>query len=228
MIGYFVILIILFRDPSSDGSPSTASIVASSFVAGIYEDFLNRDELRFLGPVFAFYALAAGLPLCSELRFPSLRADAEAELSIMNITLGELLKRWGSASGVIKALATATATIERKPPLSTPIRHLAPSARPFFSDFGPELCRQWHLTGVEAGLDSVTASSLSPAQMRSSQMGDLPTLHRLGSDQIAPSLAQQPPSMFAGDQDLNGLNVFDEYDPLECLLLGDNVIDFSF
>lgn len=217
MVPYFVILIILFRNPYAEGPPSVAAIVASSFVAGIYEDFMNRDELRFLGPVFTFYALAAGLPQISGLRLPTLRAEVEAELSIMNLALGELSKRWGSANGIIKALATARASVERKAPLPVPTTRLAQSAQPFFSDFGPELCRQWYLTGDEKSIGATTATSLSPVHMRSSQVSELPTL---------PTMAD--PSIFAADPAMQDLDVIDQYDPLECLLLGENFIDFSF
>lgn len=155
-VPYFVILVILCRAPSPGSTPSAASLVASSFIASIYEDFIARDELRHLGPVFTFYALAAGLSQLSGYRYPSLAAAAEHNYETIQLSLQILAKRWESAIGASKALREAREAVARLPPLRTPPAHVPADCPSFFSDFGPDLCNMWHL--LEPGIGMMEQS----------------------------------------------------------------------
>ena len=85
-------------------APSTAALLASSFVAGIFEDFMARDELRFVGPIFTFYCLTAGMAQLSCYRHTGIIDIAEENLAIMGRALQELSKRWPSAVGSLRHL----------------------------------------------------------------------------------------------------------------------------
>lgn len=141
-VPYFITLAILYRPSSPSNLPSAAAILASSFVAGIFEDFLARDEIRFLGPIFTFYLLAAGVGLLSCFTYPHLWERAEQDLCIIYNSQKELAKRWPSAIGSLKAMQSM---LEDAPkvmkqvdrPQPTP---LTPDQQACFSGFGTDLC----------------------------------------------------------------------------------------
>ena len=142
---YFVCLILLYRSSNSQAPVSTACLVASSFVANILEEFLSRDQLRYLGPVFAFYALAAGLVQLTGFRYESLKEIADHEFNVTKVALEELGKRWGSAHGALRALTRAKETIQQRSRMPGQPPALSPESAVFFSDFGPELCGMWNV-----------------------------------------------------------------------------------
>jgi hypothetical protein len=103
-VQYFTVLVILHRPTDPKLVPSATSLIASSFVAGLFEDFMARDELRFLGPIYTFYCLTAGMAQLSCYRYPEIVDVAEENLSIMGRALEELSGRWPSAVGSLKHL----------------------------------------------------------------------------------------------------------------------------
>ncbi|KAK2747399.1 hypothetical protein FQN55_005148 [Onygenales sp. PD_40] len=140
---YFIILAILFRSSPPASTPSAAAVLASSFVAGIFEDFLARDEIRFLGPIFTFYLLASGVGLLSCYRYPHMWAKAEQDLRVIYNSQKELSTRWPSAIGSLKALQSmkeeaAKATRQED---TQPLGNLTPEQLTCFSGFGTDLCR---------------------------------------------------------------------------------------
>lgn len=142
-IPYFVCLAIMCR-PSPGNSPSPAVVLASSFVAGIFEDFLARDEIQFLGPIFTFHLLAAGIGLLSSRNIPTLWQKAETSLHAIYLSLEVLAKRWSSAKGSLRALKSIaekqqSATRSEEPSALT----LSREHQPFFEGFGPELSWAW-------------------------------------------------------------------------------------
>lgn len=142
-VPYFIILAILYRSSTPGSAPTSAAILASSFVAGIFEDFLARDEIRFLGPIFTFYLLAAGVGLLSCFPHPHLREKAEQDLRTIYNSQKELAKRWPSAIGSSKALQSMVeeaSKSSRNPdaPQPTP---LTPDQQACFNGFGIDLCR---------------------------------------------------------------------------------------
>jgi hypothetical protein len=144
-IQYFAVLVILNRPTDSKMTPSTSSLLASSFVANIFEDFMARDELRYLGPIFTFYCLTAGMAQLSCYRYSGLVDIAEANLTIMARALDDLSKRWASAVGSLKHLMDVREKVLQRPTLGVfPEMNLPPTTAQFFADFGPDLCRMWH------------------------------------------------------------------------------------
>lgn len=142
-IPYFVCLAIMCR-PDSDNSLSSAVILASSFIAGIFEDFLARDEIQFLGPIFTFHLLAAGIGLLSSNDFPSLWEQAAGSLETIYLALDVLAKRWSSAKGSLRALRSIAEKQQSTAPSDTvPIMTLSREHRTYFEAFGPELSWAW-------------------------------------------------------------------------------------
>jgi hypothetical protein len=157
-VQYFTVLTILNRTIPPANSPSTASLLASSFVAGIFEDFLARDELRYLGPIFTFYLLAAGVSLLSSYRYTGLWHLAEQDLQIIIKAQQELGKRWPSAIGSLKRMTDVKEKLT-KCQRSTyfPENNLTPEQMHYFDGFGPDLCRTWDVLFVDE------SSSAQPA-----------------------------------------------------------------
>ncbi|KAJ5135245.1 uncharacterized protein N7515_004523 [Penicillium bovifimosum] len=142
-IPYFTCLAIMCR-PNPGQSSSAAVLLASSFVAGIFEDFLARDEIRFLAPVFTFHLLAAGIGLLSCNNIPAHREKIAGNLETIYLALEELAKRWSSAKGSLRALKSidekqqSTATVDALLSMALPREH-----QPFFEGFGPDLSWAW-------------------------------------------------------------------------------------
>ncbi|ORY05580.1 hypothetical protein BCR34DRAFT_44518 [Clohesyomyces aquaticus] len=144
-VQYFIVLVILNRPSESKNVPSTESLLASSYVASIFEDFMARDELRYLGPIFTFYCLTAGMAQLSCYRYTGLVDTAEENLAIMGRALEELSKRWPSAVGSLKHLMDVREKVLQRPSLGQfPDVNLPNTTLQFFTDFGPDLCRMWH------------------------------------------------------------------------------------
>lgn len=144
-VPYFISLILLHRSPNPQGPTSTVCLMASSFLISIFEEFLSRDHISYLGPVFAFYALATGLIQLMCFRYKSLQAIAEHEFEVIKVALEELGKRWGSAHGALSGLLRAKEAIQQQPCIEADPPRLASNEVFFFSDFGPELCRAWDI-----------------------------------------------------------------------------------
>jgi len=126
-----------------NSGPSAVSILAASYIAGIYEDFLARDEIQYLPAIFSFYGLAAGVSLISFHRYPHLRKVAEQDLSVIMSAEFELGKRWPAAKGFRNALEKMIASLPTpnsntvQPQLEIPEVDI----EAYFATFGPALCR---------------------------------------------------------------------------------------
>jgi len=143
-VQYFTVVVILNRPTDPKLTPSTASVLASSFIASIFEEFIARDELRFLGPIFTFYCLTAGMAQLSCYRYSEMVDVAEENLLIVRRALEELSKRWPSAVGSLKHLMDVREKVVQRPSIGQfPDVNLPAATAQFFSDFGPDLCRMW-------------------------------------------------------------------------------------
>lgn len=145
---FFTAIMLLYRPASPGVPPSGAAILASSFSAGIFEDFLARGELGFLAPVFNFHLMTAAYAQLACYKYPSLWPIADGELEIINKCLLEMAKRYPTAVGaqrVIKAVFRAVSAQNRH---EGPI-HIAlepepePEPMKYFKFFGPDLCSKW-------------------------------------------------------------------------------------
>jgi hypothetical protein len=143
LVIYLAILIILHRSPTPNSVPSAASLVAASYIAGIFETFHQENQLQYLGPIFALYGLSAGLSLLSAYRYEPLKATAEYELATIKLCLQTLSKRWRSAVGPIRALDRLTEQVRRQPLFEEGVPSLGPGLVDFFSGIERRFCRQW-------------------------------------------------------------------------------------
>ncbi|KAL4783292.1 fungal-specific transcription factor domain-containing protein [Aspergillus varians] len=144
-VPYFICLIILCRPSLAHQPPSAAAIFASAYVVAIFEDFLARDEMQYLGSIFTFYLLAAGIGLLSCRRVPLLWSSAESGMETIYASLEQLARRWPSAMAPLRVLRTIADKQVSRPgdnsmvPVPTlPDEHVA-----FFDTFGPGLTWAW-------------------------------------------------------------------------------------
>ena len=142
---YLVNLILLYRSPTVDGPFPAAAVIASSTVAGIFEEFLARDEVRLLGPMFTFHLLAAAIALLSCHKYTELREIAEKDLKVIRQAQEEMKKKWPSAIGSIRSFERMHKLAVMK---GTNGKHLSamrltPSQTLLFQDIDIDLCRLW-------------------------------------------------------------------------------------
>lgn len=140
---YLVMIILLYRSKTLEGPFPTAAVVAASAIAGIFEDFLARDEVRFLGPCYTFHLLAASIALLSCYKYPEIWVLAQEDLATLCQAQEEMKKKWPSALGSIGSfdrmfkLAVATQKKVNGLPEST----LTPGQAAFFENCDITLCR---------------------------------------------------------------------------------------
>ncbi|PGH13667.1 hypothetical protein AJ79_03516 [Helicocarpus griseus UAMH5409] len=145
-IPYFTALSILFRPTVMDTPPSVAPVLSSSFVVGIYEDFLARGEIPLLAPVYIFHLLAAALAEVACHNYPLLWAKTEKEFEVINRALDEFSHRFPSAIGAQRVVKGVTAAVQKQQS-QRPSFQLSVSEEQFqfFDFFGPDLCAKWDL-----------------------------------------------------------------------------------
>jgi len=143
-VPYLACIIIKSRSGSPHNGFSPAAILAASFLAGIYEDFLARDLVGRLSPIFTTFAFMAGLLLMSLRPYPGLWAAAQVDLITIQNALKELSSRWRSAIGASKVIQKALQSeVLTNHPSNLPLPHLSRDEAPLFEGFPLELCRMW-------------------------------------------------------------------------------------
>ncbi|KFY57870.1 hypothetical protein V496_06321 [Pseudogymnoascus sp. VKM F-4515 (FW-2607)] len=143
-VPYFICLIILARPTAASGEVSSVPVLAASFVAGIYEYFLARDQVKFLSPVFTNFCLVASIVLLSVRPFPDLWDAIQPDLEVMQKCLDELSKRWRSAIGASKALQKAIDIRKAHlPSEGSSLRRPTSAQLALFEGFSVDLCRIW-------------------------------------------------------------------------------------
>lgn len=188
-IPYFICLAIMCR-PDPDNSPSPAFILASSFVSGIFEDFLARDEIQFLGPIFTFHLLAAGIGLLSCHNIPPLWEKATDSLQTIYLSLEVLSTKWSSAKGSLRALrsiAEKQQNMGEKTWTGSP--PIAREYLSFFDCFGPEISWAWsYFIGSSPPRDARGLMEVEPAVgiVEGASLGSLAEPH---TDTISSSMA---------------------------------------
>ncbi|KAJ5138213.1 uncharacterized protein N7515_003061 [Penicillium bovifimosum] len=172
-VPYFVILTFLYRSASPPDVPITIAAVASSFLAGIFEEFLARDEFRFQAPVFKFYAFAAGMAQAHARAFLSTPSETLTEESeIVNTSLIALAVRWSSANDNLRILQNANKkmTVHQQKPSLSPLSS-SHEAHSLFSALGPDLCRLWHLIQPNSSSSNTQIAMKADMQWASSGAG---------------------------------------------------------
>ncbi|KAL4782339.1 hypothetical protein BJX76DRAFT_359048 [Aspergillus varians] len=142
LVTYLASLIVLDRSPAADEALSTRSLLAASFIAGLFREFLERDELCRLGGAFTFYALTAGLMLIPGGRIEGLRDLVNEDTIMLKASLHILSRQWRSASGALRALQTLQKDCPRKrSPVDT--SRLTEEIQPFLAGLDTKWCRLW-------------------------------------------------------------------------------------
>jgi hypothetical protein len=122
------------------------AILASSLVAGLFEDFLLRDDYKHLNSIFTFYLLVAGLAQRSCQRYSNLQEKAVEELRIITFALSDMSKKWDSAIGPLKIIQGFLDETDFDAASSTfPPQTLNSDQLIFFAPYGPDFCRKWDL-----------------------------------------------------------------------------------
>jgi hypothetical protein len=140
-VPYLVVLATMHKSMTPNAGPSAVSILAASYVAGIYEDFLARDEIQYLPAIFSFYGLAAAVSLISFHRYPHLRKMAELDLAVIMSAELELGKRWPAARGFRDSLQKMIASIPTTSSIQPQLEIPHADVEAYFSSFGASLCR---------------------------------------------------------------------------------------
>lgn len=142
-IPYFISLAILGR-PSTRNTISAQAILAASFVAGIFQELLVRDDIGHLAPIFTRYCVASSFFLVSLRPIPQLWEACQPDLEVLRLCLKELSKRWKSAIGGSKVLESILNAQRHN---ATPVvKRLLPLTREqqfFFDGFPLDLCHMW-------------------------------------------------------------------------------------
>ncbi|KAL4913607.1 hypothetical protein BDW62DRAFT_159548 [Aspergillus aurantiobrunneus] len=182
LVAYLAALIILDRTPASDGAVSARSLLAASFIAGLFREFVERDEICRLGTAFTFYALSAGLMLMPASRVERLRDWANEDTIIVKASLHILAKQWGSASGALRALQKVGKEGTRR---RSRIHDAAPvndEIRAFFDGLDTRWCRLWgpivenDLVQTVSSLQGSQRSLLEPYVNAQARAWDVPPL----------------------------------------------------
>ena len=143
---YFTALIILFRHEKHNQPPSPVSLLAASFISGIFEEYLTFEDISHLSVTHIFYLMVAALLQVSYQRFPWLATHRRQELEIIKLSLDGLKKRFPSAIGAERVVNQMLKHSTSLPDTAQSTRMvLAAEQIEFFAPFGPELCRKWSL-----------------------------------------------------------------------------------
>lgn len=147
---YFAAITLLFRPESSGNVPSGPTLLASSFCAGLFEDFLARGEVSALAPVFIFHLLTAAYAQLAYYKYPRLWAKAEPELNVINQALAEMAKRYPTAFGAQRVVKAVSDAVRKQPRHERPLQLIFEKEhRKYFDCFGAELCSKWDLASPE-------------------------------------------------------------------------------
>ncbi|RFU31221.1 hypothetical protein B7463_g5090, partial [Scytalidium lignicola] len=219
-IPYFTALTILYRPTVPGGNLSTVALLASSFVAGIYEEFIARDDVSMLASTFIFHILASAITQLLCYRYPTLWAKAEPELEILNQALNELTKRFPTGFGAQRVIKHAMQAVKKESQIEgPPVLSEMPEGLNFFSSFGPELSSKWGFVyGSRSedkgafkanGISMHSTSLLQPTHDNRNHIGDILIERRpvaLIEPYSNPGPITIPPAWTGGSIELNSLD----------------------
>jgi hypothetical protein len=106
---YFVCIILLYLLPGPHRNSlllCSASIIASSCIARLYEELLHHEDATYLLPIHGWVNLVAAVPqIYCIAKFPDLKPVCDEELDIITAVLTELYNKYPSAGPVIRKIA---------------------------------------------------------------------------------------------------------------------------
>jgi hypothetical protein len=140
---YLTSVILLYRSKTIEGPFPTAAVLAASVIAGVFEDFLARDEVRFLGPCYSFHLLAASIALLSCYKYSDLWIFAQKDLETLTQSQQEMKKKWPTALGSISSFDRMfKLTVASQPRvLGVPETSLSRMQAVLLEDVDMDLCR---------------------------------------------------------------------------------------
>jgi len=142
-VPYFICVSILALSGNPSKTVAAAGIISASFVAGIYEDLLARDQVKHLQPIFTTFCFVSGLLLMSIRPWPDLWNAAQPDLEVIQKCLKELSNRWKSAIGASKALQKAIDSPMRPLQQQQILSPLSNDQYSLFEGFATDLCRMY-------------------------------------------------------------------------------------
>lgn len=155
---------VIDRESTLHAPISAAAVLASSTIAGIVADFIARDEVQFLNPLFTFYLLVATIPLLSCHRYAGAWAVAQEDLSVIARALDDMKLKWPSAQGSIdtfqKLYQVAVTTQRQVALLPGSACMLTAEQACLLVDVDTALCRMWDVLmrqDTEGQLDPASA-----------------------------------------------------------------------
>lgn len=149
-VSYFTALTLLFRPTTTGNIPSGAALLASSFCAGIFEDFLARGELPILAPAYIFHLMTNAYAQLACFNYPTLWPKAEAELEVVNQCLIEMAKRYPSAIGAQRVIKAVSRSVKKQERHDGQLQLVFDKEQKrYFDLLGPELCNKWDLVYSE-------------------------------------------------------------------------------
>lgn len=204
LVTYYAAVAMFYRMKKSDDPFPAAAVLAGSTIAGIFEDFLARDQVRHLGPVYTFYLLVASIALLSCYKYGNLWHIARADLAIISHAQEEMKEKWPSAIGSIrsfdKMFKVMTTVQDRRE--GRPMQDLDTTARTLLQDIDGNNCRLYNAIMFsdeqhpDLNLPAVLSAASSNATDASPRM---PTV----SAAFPPTengMAVEAPEWIAGDQ----------------------------
>lgn len=188
---YLVSLILLYRSRTVEGPFPVAAVIASSTIAGIFEEFLARDEVRLLGPVFTFHLLAAGIALLSCYKYSNFWAIAQEDIKVVAYAQEELKKKWPSALGSIRSFERMhkLAITTQQKVIGRPETKLTREQAVLFENIDINLCRMWNVLQQADVVSSDFGASNTGGNMMSQQpaVGITPVLdYSLPAEPVLP------------------------------------------
>lgn len=174
-------IVILYRPRSvfSMSPSNAASVTVAMLLHRIFEAVELREHTRLLSSAFAWYLLAASIPLLSRCKVPALRAESEAALDALQCSLTALSKVRPAAANNLKSVRAIRKAIESATHLNTKntsgteiveqsncqalLSHYGPGAMQHYSRVVGILQAHNHSTADASGsLDSQSAAWAQP------------------------------------------------------------------
>ena len=169
---YLAAVSILYCSTSEAQEVSATAVASSSFIATLLEEFIVRDEFRFLTAVFSFYIVSAAVPQIAAYWSVDFHADVKQNLEIITGSLSALSLKWPTARAAVAALGhrekhSSGRTGDSEPKILLP----DDEARELLEGFDPGACCHWKQVFGEmpTPTDGDLSASSNPAVTLQSQ-----------------------------------------------------------
>lgn len=160
---YLTVIVTLYRPPRQAGNRSDpAALLASSLIAGIFEEFLARGDAALLPSLSCFSLLSAALSQIASRHVRHVSAQLENDFTLILQALQEQTRQYDAAKCVLTAVRNAAKTSYNGAPPKTANLRMPPllsEQRALFAKFGPELSGMWDLFMDDAAMGPLLNAS---------------------------------------------------------------------